>query len=45
MSDEEEEEDEEQQDEGHRDPDQNVQVPLETWGTSDVMSEPVVSFN
>ena len=35
MSEEEEEEDEEQQDEGHRDPDEDTQVPREAWGTRD----------
>ena len=39
MSEEEEEEEGEQQDEGHRDPNQDVQGPLETLGRSDVMNE------
>ena len=31
----EEEEDEEQEDKGHRDPDEDTQVPREAWGTRD----------
>ena len=43
MSDEEEEEEEEeQQDEGHRDSNQNLQVPFETLGMSDIMNEPIM---
>ena len=37
MSEEEDEEDEEQQDEGHRDPDEDTQVPREAWGTRDTL--------
>lgn len=45
MSEEQEEEKGEQQDKGHQDPDQDVQVPFETLGTSDVMDEPMAPFN
>lgn len=45
VSEEEEEEEGEQQDKGHRDPNQDVQVPFGTSGTSDIMDERMVPFN
>ena len=45
VSDQEEDEEAEQQDEGHRGPDEDVQVPVGTLGTSHTMTEPAMPFH